>query len=58
MRTLEVVAQEVIKNPGKTNKAYALTKPVGGEKIAEHVESIEGEIRKGRHALMPKLTEG
>ena len=49
---------EVVKVPGKTNKADALTKPVGGEKITEHIESVEGEVRSGRHALMPKLTEG
>ena len=49
---------EVVKIPGKINKADALTKPVGGEKIVEHMESVEGEVRRGRHALMPKLTEG
>ena len=49
---------DVIKVPGKTNKADALTKPVGGEKITEHMGSVEGEVRKGRHAMMPKLTEG
>ena len=49
---------EVIKVPGKTNKADALTKPIGGDKTMEHMEGVEGEIRKGRHALMPKLTEG
>ena len=49
---------EVIKVPGKTNKADALTKPIGGEKTMEDMEGVEGEIRKGRHTLMPKLTEG
>ena len=49
---------EVVKIPGKINKADALTKPVGGEKIAEHMGSVEGEVRRGRHALMPKITEG
>ena len=49
---------EVIKVPGKINKSDALTKPVGGEKILEHVEGPEAEIRKGRHSQMPKLTEG
>ena len=47
-----------MKIPGKINKSDALTKPVGGDKILEHIEGLEAEIRKGRHAQMPKLTEG
>ena len=49
---------EVVKIPGKINKSDALTKPVGGDKILEHIEGLEAEVRKGRHAQMPKLTEG
>ncbi len=49
---------EVVKIPWKINKSDALTKPVGGDKILEHIEGLEAEVRKGRHAQMPKLTEG
>ncbi len=49
---------EVVKIAGKVNKSDALTKPVGGDDILKHIEGLEAEVRKGRHAQMPKLTEG
>ncbi len=49
---------EIEKVPGKTDRADALTKPVGGEELKEHVEWLQAAMEKGRHELMPRVDKG
>ena len=44
---------EVIKRNGINHEADALTTPLDGERIREHVEWVQGEILKGRHEIIP-----
>ena len=48
---------EIEKIPGKTNRADALTKALGGEELREHIGWLQAEIAKGRHPIMPATTE-
>ena len=48
---------EVVKVAGDKNIADALTKPVDGNKTAEHVARIGGRFQEGRHKLAPEVAE-
>ena len=48
---------EVIKIPGKTNIADALTKYVGSEELRRHVDSSSHQLCSGRHELSPSVAE-
>ena len=45
----------VVKVAGDKNIADALTKPVDGNKTAEHVARVGGRFKEGRHELAPEI---
>ena len=49
---------EVMKVPGESNMADALTKPLDGHKLEAHVRSIGQELESGRHELAPQVEGG
>ena len=47
----------IIKVDGDKNLADALTKPVDGNKTAEHMRKTGGILKEGRHVLAPEVEE-
>ena len=47
---------ELMKIPGSTNVADALTKSVESEKLLWHMDQVNMRIEPGRHELMPMIS--